>query len=131
VETCRRFVGKATDEKQRQMAYAAGQHQPCVLALFDYTVWSAYETRIVYFMADFLLGEQQGFQKLPRALSALVYVKRKVMNGRMAVCRDLSAIYYNPHADYPLPMGIFADIQQFGEQVGAGAPQTADSWVWL
>jgi len=113
------------------MAYAAAQHQPCVLALFDYTVWSAYPTWIVSYMADFLLGQEQGFQRLPPTLSALVYVRRHVMNGRMALSRDLSAIYYNPHADYPLSTGIFADIKQFGCQAGEGASQTADPWIWL
>src|SRR5262249_56488933 len=95
------------------------------------TVWSAYETWIVHVMADFLLGEQQGFQKLPHTLSALVYVRRKGINGRMAVCRDLSAIYYNPHADYRLPTGLFSDIKQFGCPAGEGASQTADPWIWL
>jgi hypothetical protein len=130
-ETCRRVVGKATDEKQRQMAYAADQHQPCVLAIFDYTVWSAFKTRIVSYMADFLLGEKQEFQKLPRTLSALVYVRRHVIKGRMAVSRDLSAIYYNPYADYPLSTGVFADIKQFGCQAGEGASQIAHPWIWL
>jgi hypothetical protein len=130
-ETCRRFMGKVTDEKKRQMEYAASQHQPCVLALFDYTIWSAYPTWIVSYMADFLLGEEQGFQQLPPILSALVYVRRHVMNGRIALRRDLSAIYYNPHTDYPLPTGIFAAIKQFGCQAGEGASQLADPWIWL
>jgi hypothetical protein len=130
-EICRRIVVKAIDEKQRQMAYAADLYQPCVLAIFDYTVWSAFETRIVSYMADFLLGEQQGFQKLPRILSALVYVRRHVIEGRMAVSREWSAIYYNPYACHPLATGIFAGIKQFGCQAGEGASQTADPWIWL
>jgi hypothetical protein len=130
-ETRRRFLGKVTDEKRRQMAYAAGQHQPCVLVLFDYTIWSAFETQFVHVLAAFLLGNEQGFQELPRTLSALVYVERKVIDGRMAVSRDRSAIYYNPHADYPLLMGTFAALKQFGCQAGAGAPQAAEPWIWL
>src|SRR5262245_54890975 len=65
VETRRRFQGKVTDEKQRQMAYAASQKQPCVLVLFDYTTWSAHPTLFFHFLADFLLGKEQGFQVLP------------------------------------------------------------------
>src|SRR5215470_2669198 len=61
-ETLRRILGKVTDEKQRQMSYAADQKQPCVLVLFDYTIWSAFGTQFFHFLADFLLGKEQGFQ---------------------------------------------------------------------
>jgi hypothetical protein len=130
-ETCQRVVLKATKKKQRQMAYAASQKQPGVLVLFDYEIWSAFGTQFFDFLADFLLGKEQGFQRLPRELSALVYVERKVMEGRMAVSRERSAIYYNPDATYPLDVGAFALLQQFGCQPGAVAPQSADPWIWL
>jgi hypothetical protein len=120
-----------TEEKQRQMAYAAGQKQPCVLVLFDYTIWSAFGTQFFHFLADFLLGTEQGFQGLPGTLSALVYVERKVIDGRIAVSRDRSAIYYNPNAKYPLDMGTFAALHQFSGQVVAVEPKSADHWIWL
>jgi hypothetical protein len=130
-ETLRRILGKVTDEKQRQMSYAADQKQPCVLVLFDYTIWSAFATQFFRFLADFLLGKEKGFQELPDALSALVYVERKVIDGRIAVSRDRSAIYYNPNAKYLLDMGTFAALNQFWCQVVAVEPKSADHWIWL
>jgi hypothetical protein len=130
-DTCRRFVRKATEDKPPQMAYAAAQHQPCVLALFDYTVWGAFGTQFFHFLADFLLGNEQGFHGLPRMLSALVYVERKAFAGRMAVSRERSAIYYNPDATYPLDVGVFATLNQFGDQVVVVEPSSADPWIWL
>ena len=43
-ETIRRIIGKITEEKKRQLMYAAAERKPCVLAFFDYTTWSGFAT---------------------------------------------------------------------------------------
>lgn len=130
-ETLRRILGKLTAEKQRQLSYAAGQKSPGVLVLFDYTTWSAFGTQFYRVLANFLLGEQRGFQGLSVELSALVYVERKVSNGRIAISRLRSATYYNPHAKYPLPMGTFASLNQFSCQIVESGSASPEGWVWL
>lgn len=131
-ESLRRILGKVTDVKQRQMLYAADQEQPCVLVLFDYTIWSAFPTKLFRFLADFLLGKEKGFQGLPGTLSALVYVERKMIDDRIAVNRDRSAIYYNPAANYPLAVGSFDLIRHFWRGICEIPPKPQeDFWIRL
>jgi len=130
-ETLRRVLGKLTSEKQRQLSYAADHKRPRVLVLFDYTIWSAFGTQFYRFLADFLLGKQRGFQSLPAELSALIYIERKVFDGRIALSCHRSAAYYNPYAKYVLPLGTFALLNQFRCQMVMTESNLADSWVWL
>lgn len=130
-ETLRRILVKAADEKKRQIAFAANQKRPCALVLFDYTTWSAFGTQLFRFFANGLLGKPFEFSRLPAELSALVYVERKVIEGRLAISRDRSAVYYNPCAIYPLPVGTFSAITQFSLQMMEIQPQLEDHWVWL
>jgi hypothetical protein len=113
-ETIRRVVGKLTDEKQRQLKYASDHTKPGVLALFDYTPWSGFGTLFYRKLGVFLLGKQLGFRSLPSELSAIVYLERKVQDGRMALSRNRSGVYYNPLALHPLPHGAFPSLNQFG-----------------
>lgn len=130
-EMLRRVLGKLTAEKQRQLSYAADQKEPSVLVLFDYTTWSAFGTQFYRFLGDFLLGKQRGFQSLPIELSALIYVERKVFDGRIAISRLRSATYYNPHAKYPLAIGTFASMNQFWCQMVESESASPEGWVWL
>ena len=129
--TMRRILRKAADEKRRQIAFAARQKLPCALVLFDYTPWSSFETQFFRFLANGLLGSPLDFSRLPVALSALVYVERKVIDGQIAISRDRSAVYYNPKASYPLPAGTFSAIRQFWGQMMESQPQWQDHWVRL
>ena len=130
-ETIRRVIGKLTDEKQRQLTYAAGHKKPGVLALFDYTTWSGLGTHFYRTLGDFLLGKQLGFRSLPSELSAIVYLERKVLEGRMALSRDRSGVYYNPLALYPLPPEAFRSLNQFWLQFASADSAVNDHWVWL
>ncbi len=130
-ETLRRILLKVMTEKQHQISYAANQKRPCLLVLFDYTTWSAFGTQFFRFLADFLLGQKLGFADLPAEVSALGYVERKVMGGRIALGRDRSAIYHNPNAKYPLPLGAFATLNQFTWQMVEVKSKTMDHWIWL
>jgi hypothetical protein len=131
-QTLRRILSKVTNEKRRQLSYAAGRKQPSVLVLFDYTTWSKFGTQFFRFLGNFLLGKQLGFHTVPSELSALVYVERKVHpDGRIAISRDRSAAYYNPSAKYPLPVGTFASVNEFWCQMVTTEPKSADHWVWL
>ncbi len=130
-ETLRRILGKFTNEKQQQLLYAADQKKPGALILFDYTTWSAFGTQFYQSLGDFLLGKRRGFQDLPAELSALVYVERKCINGRIGISRLRSATYYNLNATYALPLGTFTSLNQFGSQMVTTEPVSPDYWVWL
>ncbi len=130
-ETLRRILGKLTHQKQNQLSYAANQKRPGALVLFDYTTWSAFGTQFYRHLADFLLGKQRGFQGLPVELSALVYVERKVFEGRIAISQLRSAMYYNPYATYPLPVGTVASLNQVWSQMVDSKSASAEGWLWL
>ena len=68
---------------------------------------------------------------LPVELSTIVYVERKVIDGRIAISRDRSAIYYNPNAKHPLPIGTFSALRQFWCQMMETEPASPDYWIWL
>lgn len=128
-ETLRRHLGKLTDEKQRQLAFGAAAGIPSVLVLFDYTIWSGLATDFNGFLREHLLT-RSGFDELPRQLSTLVYVERKVLGGRIALSRLRSATYHNPAALYPLAPRTFPSLPEFPATVADALPP-ADPWVWL
>jgi len=131
-EMLRRVLGKLTAEKQKQLSYASARKKPGVLVLFDYTTWSGYGAQFYRFLANFLLGRQNGFQYLPLELSALIYIERKVLDGRIAINRHRSATYYNPHPKYPLSMGSFESLNQFCSQMVESEPVSLqEGWVFL
>lgn len=130
-ETLRRILRKLTDEKCKQLSYAAKQNSPSVLVLFDYNTWSQFPTQFYQFLAEFLLGRQDGFQRLPIELSALVYVERKVLDGHMAISLLRSATIYNPYAQYSLPLGSFSSLKQFPCQMAPGESASSFPWFWV
>jgi hypothetical protein len=118
-------------EKMQQLSYATNQGKPFILVLFDYTSWSGFGTQLYRFIADYLLGKQRGFHNLPTELSALVYVERKCINGRIGISRLRSAAYYNPNARFALPMGTFSSLNQFWSQMVHTESTSTESWIWL
>jgi hypothetical protein len=131
-EMLRRVLGKLTNEKQKQLAYASDRKKPGVLVLFDYTAWSGFGIEFYRYIAKYLLGGQCGFQKLPPELSALIYIERQFLDCRFAISRLRSAAYYNPYAKYPLTMGSFASINQFWSQLVHSEPVSSpEAWVYL
>ena len=129
--TLKRLFLKAADEKDAQIAHAASESRPCLLVLFDYTFWSSLATDRFHFFATGLLGRQLAFAQLPVALSAIVYVERRVLDGRIAISQRRSAIYYNPVADYPLASGSFDLLPQFWHDIGEIQPEAQEDWIWL
>ncbi len=129
--TLKRLLLKAADEKDAQIAHAASEGRPCLLVLFDYTFWSCLATNRFYFLATGLLGGQLAFAQLPVALSAIAYVERRVLDGRIAISHRRSAIYYNPVADYPLALGSFDLLPQFWRNIGEIQPEAQENWIWL
>jgi len=131
-EMLRRVLGKLTNEKQKQLAYASGRKKAGVLVLFDYTPWSGFGTEFYRYLASFLFGGQCGFLSFPSELSALVYIERQFLDCRFAISKIRSAAYYNPYAKYPLTMGSFAAINQFWSQMVHAEPSAAsEAWVYL
>lgn len=130
-ETMRRLCLKIASEKEPQIAYAATKDRPCALVVFDYTTWSTFGTDIVHVLAESLLGERPMFAQLPRALSALVYVERHVLDGTVALSKNGSAVYYNPVAANRMEKGIFSSIRQFACELREVEPQCRDPWIWL
>ncbi|NOT96117.1 MAG: hypothetical protein HOP00_07395 [Nitrospira sp.] len=129
--TLRRLLVKAADEKDAQIAHAASEGKPCLLVLFDYTFWSGLATDCFHFLATGLLGGQRAFAQLPVALSAIAYVERRVLGGRIAISQRRSAIYYNPAAAYPLAPGSFDLLSQFRLDINEIKPKAQEDWIWL
>jgi hypothetical protein len=130
-DTLRRVVGKVTHEKQRQLKYAADLQKPSILALFDYTPWSGFGTRFYRVLGDYLLGEPSAFRKLPSELSAIIYLERRVHDGRIALSVDRSGVYYNSLALHPLPLAAFPSLNQFGLSLPAFDSAVDEHWIWL
>jgi hypothetical protein len=130
-ETVRRVLGKMTDEKEAQLAFALQQKKPCVLVIFDYTEWSGYQTQFFRFLADVLLGKQQGVRNLPAALSALVYVEDQAFRGRIRISSERSAVYYNSRATHPLPESTFPALNQYWGEMFAAEAGHAGPWICL
>ncbi len=130
-ETVRRLLLKASDEKCAQFEYATTNGLPCVLVLFDYTFWSGLGTDLYRFLASVLLVDEPAFSKLPGALSAIIYVERRVVDGRMLLSRLRSAVYHNPKPRYPLAPGTFNMLRQFGDDIGEMAPAIEGDWIQL
>jgi hypothetical protein len=128
-ETIRRFIGKLTDEKEKQLAYASDCKKPAALALFDYTEWSGFGTQFNLALGDALLGEKCAFASLTQKLSAIIYLERRVLCGRIALSRHRSTIYYNPRALYPLPQGAFGSLTKFSFQTLS--IQSIEPWLYL
>ena len=80
-------------------------------------------------LGEFLLGTEFGFKSLPQELSALVYLERKVLDGRIALSRDRSAVYYNPLAVQPLLSGSFPSLKQFWSKLASSEPGLPECWV--
>jgi hypothetical protein len=130
-ETIRRVIGKLTADKQRQLTYASAHKKAGVLALFDYTEWSGFGTQFFQALAGVLLGRQFEFKNLPRELSAIIYLERKVLDGRIVLSRQRSAVYYNPLALHPLRQGAFSSLAEYSCQLVSVEPKSVEFWLWL
>lgn len=130
-ETVRRLLLKASDEKCAQFEYAASEGMPCLLVLFDYTFWSGLATDRYRFLASVLLEDEPAFSKLPSALSAIVYVERRVRGGRIVLSRIRSALYHNPEARHPLARSALNMLRQFGHDIGETTPDAEGDWIEL
>ncbi len=130
-ETIRRLIGKLTAEKHQQMTYAADRQRPGVLVIFDYTTWSGFAALFFRTLGEFLLGKQFGFKTFPPEVSAIVYLERKVLDGRIALSRHRSAIYYNPLALHSLAPGTFPSLNQFWSQLVFAESKSPEHWLWL
>lgn len=129
--TTLRIVSKLTGEKQRQFQYAAELGKACVLALFDYTTWSGYDTQFFRFLGNSLLGTELRFRNLAPEVSALVYLERKVSNGVIGVSCKRSAVYHNPLAVHHLPRGVFSCFNEFSLRPVLVEPNSKQDWMWL
>src|SRR5262249_20390100 len=132
-EPIERIIKKITNEKMEQILYGAIQREPSALVVFDYTIWSAFETQRYKAFADYLFAQNQGFRNLPIELSALVYVERKVIGGRIAISKKRSAVYYNPFALHRLSESPWQMICQYAtrKDVMPNEAGDTDDWFWL
>jgi hypothetical protein len=130
-ETARRLLLKASEEKCGQFEYASGHGLPCLLVLFDYTFWSGLATGFYRFLASELLGDEPAFSQLPSSLSAIAYVERRLIGGRIVLSRLRSAVYHNPKSHHPLDPSAFRMLRQFGHDIGEIAPDAKDAWIEL
>ena len=131
--TLHRALKKVVEEKAGQIMYGALNKSPSVLVLFDYTFWSGFGTLFCKALADFLLGVGIGFMNLPPELAVIVYVERKVLEGRMAISRQRSAVYHNPNALFRLPETVFQMMRQYSLELKEELPtlNQANSEYWF
>lgn len=130
-KTIRRFFGKLTGQKHKQLKHAADNGKAGVLAVFDYTEWSAYGTQFFRALGETLLGQQFEFKNLAPELSAIIYLERRVIDGRIVLSHQRSALYHNPLAQHSLRHGLFPSLTEFSSQVNSVNPQSVDHWLWL
>jgi hypothetical protein len=130
-ETLRRLLLKASDEKRAQFEYTADEAMPCLLVLSDYTFWGGLATDCYRFLASELLGDKPAFAQLSAALSAIVYVERRVSGGRIGLSSLRSAVYHNPEPRHPLAVGALDILRQFRHDTGETAPKAEDDWIEL
>jgi hypothetical protein len=131
METLRRILLKSANDKFKQISFASCKQRPCCLVLFDYTEWSGLDTQFFRYLASHLLDKECGFKELPIELSALIYIERKVIDGRIGISIDRSAVYYNPNAKFPLEIGTFTALRQYWHQMVVKKPKSSNHWVWL
>jgi len=130
-ETIRRVIGKLTDEKLKQLMYAADQKKSGVLVIFDYSEWSAFGTNFFNALGEFLLGTKFGFKDVLPELSAIIYMERKVDDGRIKLSGARSAVYYNPLACYPLLVNCFPLLNQFRYPLASSERSSTEPWIYL
>ena len=112
--------------------HAMNKNKPGVLIIFDYTTWSGFGTQFCQVLGESLLGRQCAFKELAAPeLSAIVYLERKVLDGRIVLSRQRSAVYHNPCALHPLHRGAFPPLTEFSSQVVKVNSQSVDPWLWL
>ena len=130
-----RIIKKVVSEKSGQIKYGAYRKKPSILVLFDYTFWSGFGTQFYHALANFLLADNIGFMKLPIELSGVVYIERKVIDGKIGISMDRSAIYHNPNSLYKVPESVFRMIRQYMihmKEVPAMVTQNGQThWFWL
>jgi len=131
--TIERLLIKARDEKLTQIQFGATRQKPTALVLFDYTFWSNFGVPFQE-LAKYL-GPLQGFRKLPSELSAIIYVERKVINGRLALSQLRSAVHHNPYAQFRIPETVFPMLVQYNSKFADIKPvqslQEQDGWIWV
>lgn len=134
-KTIGRILKKITTDKRGQIAYGASKKAPSVLILFDYTTWSGLGTQFYWVLASYLLGQTAGFRHLPLELSALVYVEKKAIDGRIVLSKIRSAVFHNPYATYRMSENVFCMLRQYWKTLTAIPPaqvlREKDAWFWL
>lgn len=130
-----RILTKVAHEKSEQIRYGHSQKKSSVLVVFDYTFWSGLGAGFYQELAEFLLDNTLGHAVLPSELSAIVYVERKVLYGRIGISKQRSAVYHNPNCQYKLPVTIFSMMHQYlsynKEIQPTDFTSNSDCWFWL
>ncbi len=127
----RRILLKSDNDKNKQISFAHQEGCPCCLVLFDYTTWSAFGSNFFRYLGNYPLEQGSCLQNLPKELSALIYVKRNVINGRIGLNLNHSFICYNQNAEYQLTPGTFSDFREYTHQLLEIESPCKKSWIWL
>lgn len=130
-----RILKKIVEEKSEQIKYGASKSKPSVLILFDYTFWSGLGTQFYRAFANFLLGKRAGFKELPAELSLIIYVERSVIDGRIGISKERSAVYHNPNPLFTMSETIFQMMRQYRLNIEETLPVQVENksahWFWL
>jgi len=120
----KQFTNKLSDsEKINQIKHADNCKKPGVLFIYDYTTWSGFGIDNFTFLNKQFINSTIS---LPVELSAIVYLIRKVLEGRIALSRNYSGVYINPTATFKLPAEPFPSLNQFIQNI-----QSAKDSHWL
>jgi len=130
--TLGRILSHKIPEKAEQIRYGHSKNKPSILVIFDYTSWSSLGTQFYRELANFLL---RNTLNLPLELTAIIYVERKILDGRIGVSKQRSAVYHNPNCQYKLPTMVFPMLHQYlahNEEIQpTDLVNDSDYWFWL
>lgn len=122
---------KGDNNKQKQMLFNNSNSKPFCLAVFDYIPFSGFGTNFNCFLANKMFEPSDGFEKLPKELSALAYIEKRFINGTIMFSSRRSVIYINPNALNPLPEGAFHFFNKHYSIATVIEPENQSDWISL
>lgn len=99
VNSLRRIVRKAAEDKLKQFIYGSEKNIPVVLILFNYDEWSGFGTQFFHKLKDSIVD-----CVLPKELSAIIYLERFVIKGKSLYKEESASVFRNPKAQFSLKM---------------------------
>lgn len=110
VNSLKRIVRNAVEDKVKQFIYGSEKNMPVVLVLFNYDEWSGLGTQFSHKLKDAMVDFD-----LPKELSAIIYLERSVDKGMSRYKKESALVYRNPIAPFCLEMDIIESLLSSGD----------------